>query len=135
DVAFTAGCDTTRVANGSYTLYASGSYIDALCESEPAPPAIYTLSLHDALPISSVSDGPDSFSPNGDGQYDTTTIYYTLSKQATVTRKSTRLNNRHDQTLDSGSRNADTQAEAWDGKGDNGQVVPDGVYTYTVAAA
>jgi flagellar hook assembly protein FlgD len=81
-----------------------------------------------------VIDGviPDPFSPNGDGVFDGTALYYTLSEAASVTVTVTGAGVGPD-ILRQAQENAGTHTLWWYGKSD-GLQVPDGEYTFTVAA-
>jgi len=81
------------------------------------------------------------FSPNGDAQDDTTTVFYCLSKNATVTTTvvdTTGATVRTIGTVDgvSGYPGCSTWSHMvdWDGRDDSGTVLPDGVYTVRVHA-
>ncbi len=113
-------------------------------EPRPAPPptaaATSTPAPDTTAPtITSVSDAPDPFSPNGDGVNDSTTISYTLSELANVTIKiyqdfgeGTVLV----RTLLNGApRSPGPHNEAWDGRNSEGGVVQSGYsYIYTIDA-
>ena len=86
------------------------------------------------LTITAVSDAPDSFSPDGDYQYDTTDIAYTLSDAARVTIELRGPSGTLVRTLVDAARTIGSHSETWDGTDDAGQVVPDGLYAYTIDA-
>jgi flagellar hook assembly protein FlgD len=91
--------------------------------------------VDNGVEIRDVSDSPDSFSPNNDGFYDTTSISYTLSKTAFVSIVVRGPSGAVVRTLLNGvSRQAGGNATTWDGKDDQGGVVPDGLYSYTIQA-
>jgi flagellar hook assembly protein FlgD len=75
------------------------------------------------------------FSPNGDGQEDTSSVSYSLSASASVGITITDSGGnvvRHLATA--ASQLSGDNALTWDGRSDGGAVAPDGVYTYTITA-
>jgi FlgD Ig-like domain len=77
---------------------------------------------------------PDSISPNGDGVRDSTRIGFDLSRTATVTFDVIDDNGRRVRRLVDDRRLAGDEKHrfTWDGKDENGAVVPDGVYRMRV---
>ena len=73
----------------------------------------------------------NAFSPNDDGNYDTTTIYYNAALYGEVTVK---IYDSSDDLVriieENGVIGAGNNNFVWDGKNDAGAVVADGVYTY-----
>lgn len=84
------------------------------------------------LAVTSVSDTPDPFSPNGDGIKDTTRISGTFNH--TITSGKLEIKNASGTVIRrfeySGPRTSISQT--WGGKNTNGVVVRDGQYTYTI---
>ena len=81
--------------------------------------------------IYNVSDAPDPFSPNSDGQKDTLIIKASLTTQSNWTINIKDAQNNIKRTF-TGSGAAIEQA--WDGKDNSGAMAQDGVYTYTIDA-
>ena len=87
--------------------------------------------------ITALSAAPNPFSPKGEGKRgkQTTTIAYTLSKDATVTMRLRDSAGTAVRTLvGSATRTRGANREVWNGRDDAGVVVPDGAYTYTIDA-
>ena len=80
------------------------------------------------------------FSPNGDGQEDTATVYYCLAEAANVTITVEDSSGHVVRTLEDGVSHSggsycySNNWVIWDGKSDSGSVVPDGVYTVQLHA-
>lgn len=116
------------LAEGRYTgtlkvVYRNGN---APLESSPA----FTLDL--TPPQVTVRADSEVFSPNGDGNKDTVTIYQETSREelwyAFIT-------DARGQTVKSFSWRENAESViAWDGRGDNGTMMPDGMYEYTIRA-
>ncbi|MCL4368164.1 MAG: gliding motility-associated C-terminal domain-containing protein, partial [Actinobacteria bacterium] len=136
--------DTTGTLNGSYEFYTRTIYLDGRGQwMQICPYYCYglffthgTFTTLNGVLSTGVSDGPDSFSPNGDGQFDTTSVGYNLpTKDADVTIRIYDAANTLVRTLlDAQPRSPGTHSETWDGKNDASTVVPDGLYTYTIDA-
>ncbi|MEA2639506.1 MAG: hypothetical protein QOF51_900 [Chloroflexota bacterium] len=127
--------DTTTVSNGVYELQTFTPYRDSRGDIKNVWSRQGTFTVDNGLTITQVGDFTDSFSPNGDGQYDNSHIDYSLSKDAQVTLKIVNALNQVVRTLvGNASRSIGFHEEIWDGKGDGGLVVPDGLYTYTIDA-
>jgi len=79
------------------------------------------------------ADGPDPFSPNGDGTKDTTTI---SARFGQITPWTLTIKDPSEAIVRQFSGTGDSISETWDGYDDSGPpaVVPDGVYTYYVDA-
>jgi flagellar hook assembly protein FlgD len=74
------------------------------------------------------------FSPNGDEQEDTATVYYCLGQSANITstvidETGTRVRTLEDAVSHPGNSQCTNNQVSWDGKDDAGKVVADGVYT------
>jgi PKD repeat protein/flagellar hook assembly protein FlgD len=75
------------------------------------------------------------FSPNGDGQEDTTSVSYQLAEAASVTVTVRDSQNSLVKTVQSNeSESAGYSSFAWDGHTTNGSTAANGVYTYTIQA-
>jgi PKD repeat protein/flagellar hook assembly protein FlgD len=136
DGTWTYAWDTTTVVNGTYELRTRAYYYDSRGSYKSYVwTAQGTVTVDNGVTITNVSDDPDSFSPNGDGQYDTDTIRYTLSKDADVTIRIYDNTDSLVRTLvDNQARAEGNRSEVWDGKDDSASIVPDGLYTYTIDA-
>ena len=136
DGSWTFEWDTTLVVNGTYELRTRVRYIDSRGHTKtPVWTAQGTFTVDNGVTVALVSDAPDSFSPNGDNQYDTTTIRYTLSKDADVTLGV------YDKTdtlvrtlLEDDPQATGARQVVWNGKNDAAAAVPDGLYTYKIDA-
>ena len=91
----------------------------------------------DCLPVvSSLSASPDPFSPDGDGENDTTTIFYNLSEESYVTIKIYDSEDNFRRTLNDGKelKEQGLNLETWDGRDKDGNIVLNGTYTYKIKA-
>jgi flagellar hook assembly protein FlgD len=78
---------------------------------------------------------PDPFSPNADGTEDETKIYYTLSRECTVTISIYDSKGNLKKTLvNAESRSEGKKSEIWDGRDEDENIVPNGTYTYKITA-
>ena len=88
--------------------------------------------------ISNVEDSPDPFSPNGDGIKDFVRIYYTVYGASETVKVWLKIKNTAgdiEKTLLDGVEQANGSYYIdWDGCGDTGQVLPDGMYYYEIRA-
>ncbi len=84
-----------------------------------------------AMSVSSSSDSPDPFSPNGDGRSDTTTIKATLNHAANWTLE---IKTSSGSVVRAFSGNGTSVNQIWDGKNSSNARVPDGIYTYVLTA-
>ena len=121
-----------------WKLYAE----DTTCGASPAAAeelATGTVTVVDVEPmapsISGLGMTIDPFSPDDDGNQDTTTVTFDLSANADVT---VSIENGSGvevvKLLDSEAKTAGTVNTVWDGKETGGSVVPDGTYTVKVEA-
>ncbi len=95
---------------------------------------VWNIWLMTVLEVTGVAADPSVFSPNDDGEYDFTEIVYTPSiDNVTVT---LRIYNDDDTLVrtivDDETRNGGENRENWDGRNDYGQLLPSGVYTFTL---
>ena len=154
DGTFSGSIDTTQCPNGSTSLVAVASWSDefGVAHSWSAPAVPVTIFNEPPPPQPWVSSGGDrDFSPNGDGQEDTATVYFCESQDADVTVTITNDSGVAVRTVDLGQQTGydqpttycsgdegyyseDNQSFTWDGTGDSGSVVPDGVYTVDIHA-
>jgi hypothetical protein len=74
------------------------------------------------------------FSPNGDGTKDTFTFNYTLSESARMVLRVFNLQGVPIKTIDGGTQAAGDRAFSWDGVGDDGRLVANGLYFFVVEA-
>ncbi|MDD4873645.1 MAG: FlgD immunoglobulin-like domain containing protein [Dehalococcoidales bacterium] len=82
--------------------------------------------------ITNIVDSPDPFSPNGDSANDTTTFNYELNKACNVSIHI--VGGDADVTLAAGLQKTRMNHPTWDGKDNQGKVVADGKYSYTITA-
>ncbi|MBL8024625.1 MAG: gliding motility-associated C-terminal domain-containing protein [Elusimicrobia bacterium] len=97
-----------------------------------SPPAVSKPNLGRVLASVSTPDNP--FTPNGDGLKDIFRVDYTLSQQAAVVFRVFNLQGVPVKTLDLGSQSAGDLFLTWDGVGDNGERVANGVYFFVLDA-
>jgi PKD repeat protein/flagellar hook assembly protein FlgD len=134
DGTFRGSGDSSGCRSGSNKLTASANWTDPfdVQHSWTAPAVAVTVRNP---PVFTIASGSERyFSPNGDEQEDTTTVYYCLSEAARVTATVTDGSGSLVRALDS----ADVPGTpgcwsfwntvTWDGKDDAGKVVADGVY-------
>jgi hypothetical protein len=76
---------------------------------------------------------PATFSPNGDGTRDQTTLGFRLTRRAAVT-IAVRLEDKLVRTLNLGTLAAGTHAATWNGKAGSGEYLVSGRPTFTVSA-
>jgi hypothetical protein len=84
--------------------------------------------------LTSVATPDNPFSPNGDGLKDLFRVDYTLSEAATVVFKVFNLQGVAIKTIHAGSMSLGPQTLTWDGVGDNGTRVSNGVYFFVMEA-
>src|SRR5439155_19071478 len=125
-------------SEGAHTASALVSYTDQFGTSHSwtSPPTSVTVT--NALRIRSTSGDNTAFTPDGDGQEDTVSGSYQLSRDATVDITIENADHQVVRTLDNAvPHNAGWQNISWDGRcGDtpDSPVVPDGVYTVKISA-
>jgi flagellar hook assembly protein FlgD len=81
--------------------------------------------------IKNVTDSPDPFSPNADGQKDTTTINATITATGNWT---INIKDSSEALKRTYSGTGAAISNSWDGKDGGGNVAPDGNYTYIIDA-
>ncbi len=74
------------------------------------------------------------FSPNGDGTKDTFAFNFTLSEAARVVLRVFNLQGVPIKTIDGGTQAAGDRAFSWDGVGDDGRLVANGLFFFVVEA-
>ena len=96
------------------------------------PPDNFFTECPSGLTITDVSHDPGTFNPT---ESETCTIYYTISADANVTIRLADVSGMPVRTLISdAARSEGENSQVWDGKDDEGVVVNDDVYTYTIEA-
>lgn len=125
--------DTTTVCNGDYEIRMSAIYKDLnnFSRSEYTFPNTYT--VDNAFLITDVSDLPDAFSPNGNFDFEITTISYFINQEATTTieifdKVNVLVKVLKNQELEEPGK----YSVEWDGNDLNNQVLTDGTYTYRI---
>ncbi|MDD5746588.1 MAG: FlgD immunoglobulin-like domain containing protein, partial [Candidatus Omnitrophica bacterium] len=132
---WTAIWDTPQCINGEYEIACSFEYEDLNQQYRDETTAILaTCTVNNGINILNVSDSPDSFSPNANGEFDTATIQYELiNYSGNVSVKV--YNNLNEQVRilkEAVMENPGSYQVVWDGKDDTRQVMPDGVYHYVI---
>ncbi len=84
--------------------------------------------------VTAVSTPFNPFSPNGDGVADSFRLVYTLNQTARVILRLYRLNGSLVKTFDAGDQPAGDHALDWDGLGDDGRRVGNGICLYALEA-
>lgn len=101
------------------------------------------VSLNTGITIDSENANPALFSPNGDGKTDVTRVRYQISDYASTginvfkllnTGNNYSLDSSALRTIPGGAQQAGLTDVSWDGKGDDGNVVPDGKYGIATSA-
>lgn len=105
-------------------------YVDSLGSEDPV--AMEKTNVGRVLTNVSTPNNP--FSPNGDGVKDIFRVEYTLSEPATVLFKVFNLQGVPVSIYDSGTREAGDSVLSWTGVGDNGELVPNGIYFFVLEA-
>lgn len=82
--------------------------------------------------VSAVAASPSSFSPNGDGYRDRTTVKYRLAKAGVVTLRIRNADGRTVRRIDLGRRSRGWRSTGWDGRANSGSLVPSGRYRVVV---
>jgi flagellar hook assembly protein FlgD len=127
--------DTIGAMNADYEVIVSAVYTDI--NNQPRNEYGQTLryTITNPITISKVSDSPDAFSPNADGNYDTTTIEYRINMGANVT---IRIYDNSDTLVrllkDNVYDNPGGRSAVWDGRNDSGVMLGEGTYTYRIDA-
>lgn len=84
--------------------------------------------------VSNVTTPDNPFSPNGDGVKDLFRWDYSLSEPATVVLKVYNLQGVVVKTIDKGTQSAGSSELTWEGIGDNGVLVSNGLYFFVLEA-
>jgi flagellar hook assembly protein FlgD/PKD repeat protein len=141
DGTFDGSLDMTGCTNGANGVVAVASWIDGFGVTHSWTSPAAPVSVENAPQVSILQGGDRYFSPNGDGQEDTATVYLCLSQDASVDVTVTNASGATVRTIESGvATNGypaycyDSTYFTWDGTGDSGAVVPDGLYTVHVHA-
>lgn len=84
--------------------------------------------------LTAVATPINPFSPNGDDSKDEFFVNYTLGEAARVVFRVFGLHGNPVRTVDVGSATAGAQSILWDGRGDDGRAVQNGMYFFTLEA-
>ena len=123
--------NTLGLAAGAYTLRLRAA--DAVGNSaETRVPVTVAASL---TLVASLEAAPPIFSPNNDGQLDQSALRFSLAAPATVTLTIYQDAVKVRTLLAAVPLQAGAASVAWDGRGDGGTTLPDGVYTAQIDAA
>ncbi|MCG2703985.1 MAG: gliding motility-associated C-terminal domain-containing protein, partial [Candidatus Omnitrophica bacterium] len=132
---WTVQWSTADIPAGEYELYARISFIDNNGQMRSENSARIRCTLATGNMLSYISDAPDAFSPNGDGKYDISTISYVLSIGSSVNLKIYDAQGLLVRTLkENETQTIGFNNNLWDGKNDNGNILPDGMYSYIIEA-
>ena len=130
--------DASYCTNGANSVYPYLAWTDPFGAAQwwqgPAVP----VSLLNAPVLSWYSSDKRYFSPNGDGQEDSSTVSYHLSQAGHVTTTVSDASGALVRTLEDAvalDATGWSYQVTWDGKDSAGATVPDGVYTITVRAS
>ncbi len=130
---------STPVLDGTFTTWVPpgpGSYLVRLTVQDLAGnsrTAVRRVSSSDSPPITGLSISPGYFSPNGDGVLDTATIHYQVLQPVHLDFRFFDANGQLVRTISQDHGEVGSAFDVvWDGRGDDGNVVPDGVYTVKV---
>ncbi len=130
------GSFTTPVNNGTLTVWnpsglTGGDYTIKLSVNDNYTNTVTTLVRVNLLNINSLNLSPPSFSPNGDGINDMTTITALITYPSNWTMD---IKNSGGNTLKSFSGSGTSLSVVWDGKHAGGVIQPEGAYSFTVTA-
>ncbi|GAH11114.1 unnamed protein product, partial [marine sediment metagenome] len=136
DGSWTVDWDTTIALNCTYQMYVQVKYDDSRGSYKDLSYYLdESYTVLNELEIRNVSDSPDSFSPDGDGKYETNRINFTISDNAYVTLKIFNESSVLVKTLLDGELlAAGGNSVIWDGTDGTSAIVPDGLYSYTIDA-
>jgi flagellar hook assembly protein FlgD len=118
-------------ADGAYTFVISA----ADDNGNAASTEVYTVMVDNTAPevaIEEIAEAAKIFSPDGDGNKDTIAIVQSGSEEELW--DAGIYNSAEEKTRDFTLRNGAPAPFAWDGADDTGRIVPDGVYSYRIAA-
>ncbi|MBU1043660.1 MAG: gliding motility-associated C-terminal domain-containing protein, partial [Candidatus Omnitrophica bacterium] len=94
-----------------------------------------TLNFSDEFNIYSVYTAPNAFSPNADNDFDNTTIFFSINRDAVISLKIYDINNNLIRTMGENVSVSLGDIDApWDGCDDNSNIQPDGEYIYRITA-
>ena len=147
DGTFRGSADTTSCNAGPTDLRATVQYKDpyGVSHTWTSPKVAVTISNPVRLGVSEVYSPPEVFTPDGDGNDESTPVYYCMSRAANTTIVVKNAAGVVVRTLESGvsrpgsawvapCRYNYVSSFSWDGKNDAGVVVPDGAYTIAIHA-
>ena len=124
--------DSSKMIDGQNALIASVRFNDAYGAPHSWP---VTLPVHVNNPVKFGNGfGIGAFTPNGDGQEDTAQVGFSISRDATLDITFASAGGTILRHLDDVPATADYSWFTWDGRDDDGDVVPDGIYTWTITA-
>jgi flagellar hook assembly protein FlgD/PKD repeat protein/lysophospholipase L1-like esterase len=129
----TADLDTGSWRAGPVGVTVTVGFADPFGQSHRITLPPVAVNVPRDLHIENVSP-PRTFSPDSDGQEDISDLSFWLSGDAATTITVARADGGVVRTLESGAaRTYGTQYVTWDGRDDDGHVVPDGSYTYKIS--
>jgi PKD repeat protein/flagellar hook assembly protein FlgD/pimeloyl-ACP methyl ester carboxylesterase len=135
---FAGSLETTECSNGENHLAASVGWTDPLGASHGWTSPSVPVTIKNAPQLSIYSGGERYFTPNGDGQEETTTVDYCLSVNSNITATVTNAKGIVVRTIESETptfaNNCNYDSVTWDGRNGSGEVVPDGLYTLHIKA-
>jgi PKD repeat protein/pimeloyl-ACP methyl ester carboxylesterase len=139
DGTFAGSLETVGCTNGENGVTGYVEWTDPLNGGHSWTFTPVPVKIENAPQVSVYTGGQRYFSPNGDGQEDTETVYYCVSQPSNVTTTVTNSTGSVVKTIDV-EKEADpygcyyTNAVTWDGTNEAGKVVPTGVYTLHIHA-
>ena len=140
DGTFAGTIETTGCSNGDNSITGYVEWTDPLHATHTWTAPAVPVTIENAPQVSVYSGGQRYFSPNGDGQEDTATVYYCVTQPAKVTTTITNAKGSLVKTIEveteaNPSGCYYSNAVTWDGTNETGKVVPVGVYTLHIHAA
>lgn len=93
-----------------------------------------TVTIRVAPSLSTVGVTPNPFTPNKDGNQDTTSFNYTLDQPASMTIKIFNYLGEVKTLIGAAQRGAGAHTEGWTGTGNNGVILANGTYRYEIRA-
>jgi flagellar hook assembly protein FlgD/PKD repeat protein len=127
--------DTDSWSSGDNTIGADVTFSDQYGQEHTYSPPQIDVVVPRALQIANLSDDR-YFSPDGDGHEDTGEVSYSLTSDAHTTVTIADAGGHIVRTIETGVlRTTYWQLFSWDGRGDDGDIVPDGAYRYTITAS
>ncbi|MBI5099602.1 MAG: right-handed parallel beta-helix repeat-containing protein [Nitrospirae bacterium] len=130
------GSYTTPVNNGTLAVWdpsglTGGNYTIKLSVNDNYTNTVTTLVRVNFLNINSLNISPPSFSPNGDGINDMTTITALITYPSNWTMD---IKNSGGNTIKSFNGSGSSLSFTWDGNNSTGVIQPEGVYSFTITA-